>query len=193
MYALDVSRQGLGQGGSGPQKTPLFIFPVPVLLCEEAPRGEACPLGCLCVSGGACEWPSLVWSPQHFRGKSSGQLTPAVCRFAECRVCRPQAPFGWSMCCSDPPERWPEECALLGPRISYLWLVGHAARGGELGVWARLPRGGVSRPDPVSLPLPLPEEKVKPSKRHRGPLSTPPLYTTEWGELKEGRVKEGTP
>ncbi|KAF6357056.1 hypothetical protein mRhiFer1_009989 [Rhinolophus ferrumequinum] len=118
------------KAGAGPQKTPLFIFAVPVLLCEEAPRGEARPLGCLCVSGGACEWPSLVWSPQHFGGKS-GQLTPAVCRFAECGVCRPQAPFGWIMCCSDPPERWPEECALLGPRISYLWLVGHAAGGGE--------------------------------------------------------------
>lgn len=113
-YALDVL--GLGQGGSGPPGNP-SIFPVPVLLCEEAHRGEACPLGCLCVSGSACEWPSLVWSPQHLGGKS-GQLSPAVCRFAECGVCRPQSPFGWSLCCSDPPERWPEECALLGPRIS---------------------------------------------------------------------------
>lgn len=106
-----------------PPRKPLSIVPVPVLLCEEAHRRGASsrvPVRVwrgLCVSGGACEWPPLVWSPQHLGGKS-GQLTPAVCRFAECGVCRPQSPFGWSMCCSDPPERWPEECALLGPGIS---------------------------------------------------------------------------
>lgn len=46
----------------------------------------------------------------------------------------------------DLPERWPEEYTR---RISWLWLVGHAAWGGKLSSWARLPQG--EQAGPVSL------------------------------------------
>lgn len=165
--------RGWDKAAAAPQETPPFIFRVPVLLrrCTSSRVSYVSEQGL-----GVAE--SVVWSPQQFGGKS-GQRTSSVCRFAKCRVCRPQAPLTRSVCCSAG-LTWPRPSREVARGMcpvgaeDFLALAGGAcSRGRKAGILGKAAERKGEQARPCVLVSATPgEEKLKPSKCH-SPLIHP--------------------